>query len=142
MPPGPTLTNTPETENPTRGPIRVLVAESDPHLSAVLSWVLSHDERFAVVAQVRDGRRPGVPGWIRPGGHRSGHLRLGGLGTIAWLRRRQPAPLIAVLADIDAIYLRHAVEAEGADAYFVKPARLADLDDRLAALVSSGPAAA
>ncbi len=133
----------PETENPTRGPIRVLVAESDPHLSAVLSWVLSHDERFAVVAQVRDGDAALA---CQDGFDLAvidlGICGLGGLGTIARLRRRQPAPLIAVLADIDAIYLRHAVEAEGADAYFVKPARLADLDDRLAALVSSGPAAA
>jgi hypothetical protein len=63
------------------------------------------------------------------------------LGTIAHLHSRRPAPIIAVLAGIDAIYLRHAAEAEGADAYFVKPAHLADLDDRLAALVSSTPIA-
>jgi DNA-binding response OmpR family regulator len=37
---------------------------------------------------------------------------------------------------------RHAAEAEGADAYFVKPAHLSDLDDRLAALASNRPTAA
>jgi DNA-binding response OmpR family regulator len=55
---------------------------------------------------------------------------------------RQPTPIVAVLADTDAVYLRHGAEAEGADAYFVKPAHLANLDDRLAALFGSGPAAA
>jgi two-component system, OmpR family, response regulator len=133
----------PVAENPPQGPIRVLVAESDPHLSAVLAWVLSHDERFAVVAQVRDGDAVLA---CQAGFDLAlidlGIFGLGGLGTIARLHSRQPAPLIAVLADVDAIYLRHAVEAEGADAYFVKPAHLADLDDRLAALVANGPPAA
>jgi DNA-binding response OmpR family regulator len=118
----------------------VLVAESDPHLGAVLCWVLSHDERFVVVAQVRDGDAA-LP--CRAEFDLAvidlGIFGLGGLGTIARLHSRQPAPVIAVLADIDAIYLRHAAEAEGADAYFVKPAHLADLDDRLAALASSRP---
>jgi two-component system, OmpR family, response regulator len=133
----------PETENQPRGPIRVLVAESDPHLSAVLCWVLSHDERFALVAQVRDGDAAvACQDKFDLAVIDLGIFGLGGLGTIARLHSRQPAPLIAVLADIDAIYLRHAAEAEGADAYFVKPAHLSDLDDRLAALVSKGPAAA
>jgi hypothetical protein len=42
-------------ERSARDPIRVMVAESNPHLAAVLCWVLSHDERFRVVAQARDG---------------------------------------------------------------------------------------
>jgi two-component system, OmpR family, response regulator PfeR len=124
-------------------PIRVLIAESNPQLGAVLRWLLAHDERFEVVAGVRDGGAAlaceadfdlalvdlAISG-------------LGGLGTIGNLHRRRTAPTIAVLADTDAVYLRHAAEAEGADAYFVKPADLADLNDRLAALVATKPAAA
>jgi DNA-binding response OmpR family regulator len=133
----------PDREKKTSNPIRVLVAEINPHLSSVLCWVLSHDERFVVVAQVRDGDAAvaceaefdlAVIDLAISG--------LGGLGIIARLHGRQRAPVIAVLADTDAVYLRHAAEAEGADAYFVKPAHLADLDHRLAALVAAKPAAA
>jgi hypothetical protein len=35
------------------------------------------------------------------------------------LHGRQPAPVIAVLADTNVVYLRRAAEAEGAGAYFV-----------------------
>jgi hypothetical protein len=44
---------------------------------------------------------------------------LGGPSTVAHLHGRQPAPLIAVLADTDVVYLRRAVKAEGAGASFV-----------------------
>jgi DNA-binding response OmpR family regulator len=66
---------------------------------------------------------------------------LGGLGTIAHLHDSHPVPAIAVLAETDAVYLRHAAEAEGAEAYLVKPANLDTLGDRLAALVAAQPAA-
>jgi hypothetical protein len=49
------MTNLPDRDKKPRAPIRVLVAESNPHLSSVLCWVLSHDERFEVAAEVRDG---------------------------------------------------------------------------------------
>jgi CheY-like chemotaxis protein len=128
-------------ESPTR--IRVLVAESNPHLAAVLAWVLSHDGRFEVVAQVGDGDAAAV---CQTGFDLAlvdlAIFGLGGLGTIAHLHGRRPAPIIAVLADTDAIYLRHAAKAEGADAYFVKPAHLPDLGDRLAALFATKVAAA
>jgi DNA-binding response OmpR family regulator len=133
----------PQTDTGPAQPIRVLIAESNPHLAAVLGWVLSHDERFEVTARVRDGDAALACETefdlalvdLQISG-------LGGLGTISQLHGRRPAPVIAVLADTDAVYLRHAAEAEGADAYFVKPAHLADLDDRLAALFGAGPAAA
>jgi two-component system response regulator TctD len=115
--------------------IKVMIAESNPHLAAVLGWVLSHDDRFKVVAKVHDGDAVLA---CSVGFDLAlvdlGIFGLGGLGTIAHLHARQPPPVIAVLADTDAIYLRHAAKAEGADAYFVKPAHLSDLDDRLAAL--------
>lgn len=130
----------PDTENKLEMPIRVLIAESNPHLAAVLGWVLSHDERFKVVAQVRDGDAAlACETEFDLALVDLGIFGLGGLGTIAHLHGRQHAPVIAVLADTDAVYLRHAAEAEGADAYFLKPAHLADLDDRLAALFGAGP---
>jgi DNA-binding NarL/FixJ family response regulator len=135
------MTNMPEPDKTPGAPIRVLVAESNPHLAAVLGWVLSQDERFKVVAQVRDGDAAvACEADFDLALVDLAIFGLGGLGTIAHLHDRQPAPVIAVLADTDAIYLRHAAEAEGAHAYFVKPAHLADLDDRLAALVAAGPA--
>ena len=133
----------PEPDNESRSPIRVLIAESNPHLAAVLGWVLSHDERFDVVAQVRDGEAVlACATAFDLALVDLGIFGLGGLGTIAHLHRRPRAPIIAVLADTDAVYLRHAAEAEGADAYFVKPAHLTDLDDRLAALCAVAPAPA
>jgi DNA-binding NarL/FixJ family response regulator len=133
-----TLANMPETDNRGPTPIKVMIAESNPHLAAVLSWVLSHDDRFQVVAKVHEGAAalacelPFDLALVD-----LGIFGLGGLGTVAQLHARQPTPLIAVLADSDAIYLRHAAEAEGADAYFVKPAHLSDLEDRLAALFAA-----
>jgi two-component system OmpR family response regulator len=133
----------PVTDKEARRPIRVLIAESNPHLAAVLGWVLSHDDRFEVVAQVRDGDAAlECEAEFDLALVDLAIFGLGGLGTIAHLHRRQPKPIIAVMADTDAIYLRHAAEAEGADAYLAKPAHLADLDDRLAALVAANTAAA
>jgi DNA-binding NarL/FixJ family response regulator len=122
----------------TAEPIRVLVAESNAHLRSLLGWVLTHDERFRVVAQVGDGDTAvackeefdlalidlSISG-------------LGGLGTIAKIRRRQPVPAIVVLADTDAIYLRHAAAAEGADCYLVKPADIHTLADHLAEVAAT-----
>jgi DNA-binding response OmpR family regulator len=119
-------------------PIRLLVAESDPHLATVICWILSHDERFRVVAQAGDGDAalacpPDVDAALvdlRISG-------LGGLGTVARLHERRPVPAIAVLADSDAVYLRHAAAAEGADAYLVRPYDLENLGDRLAHMVTA-----
>jgi DNA-binding NarL/FixJ family response regulator len=128
--------------NQPRKPIRVLIAESNPHLAAVLCWVLTHDERFEVVAQVRDGDAAvACEAEFDLALVDLAIFGLGGLGTIAHLHGRRPTPIIVVLADTDAVYLRHAAEAEGADAYLVKPAHLADLDDRLASVVAAQPAA-
>jgi two-component system NarL family response regulator len=124
-------------------PIRVLVAESNPHLATVLCWVLAHDERFRVVAQARDGDAAlACPADFDLALVDLSLFGLGGLGTIAHLRERQEAPTIVVLADTDAVYLRHAAEAEGATGYLVKPADLTDLADKLAELCGSRPAAA
>jgi two-component system invasion response regulator UvrY len=117
----------------TAEPIRVLVAESNPHLRSLLGWVLTHDERFRVVAQVGDG--DGAATCKEEFDVALVDLSisgLGGLGTIARLRQRRPAPAIVVLADTDAIYLRHAAAAEGAACYLVKPADLHSLADHLA----------
>jgi DNA-binding response OmpR family regulator len=138
-----TLGNMPPSANGTRAPIRALIAESNPHLGAVLTWVLAHDDRFEVVAQVRDGDAAlACEAEFDVALVDLGIFGLGGLGTISRLHARRTPPVVAVLADTDAVYLRHAAAAEGAEAYFVKPAHLADLGDRLAALFAARPAPA
>jgi DNA-binding NarL/FixJ family response regulator len=126
-------------ERPTlHRPLRVLVAESNAHLATVLAWVLSDDERFQVVGTARDGEAALACGAefdlalvdLRIFG-------LGALGTIAHLHERRPRPTIVVLADTDAVYLRHATAAEGADGYLVKAAELDNLGDRLVSLVEA-----
>jgi DNA-binding NarL/FixJ family response regulator len=122
--------------HPQRTPIRILVAESNPQLASVLTWVLAEDDRFQVVAQVHDGDE--AVACHEPFDMALVDLSvfgLGGLGTIARLHQRKPAPAIAVLAETDAVYLRHAAASEGAIGYLVKPADLEQLGDRLAELV-------
>jgi DNA-binding NarL/FixJ family response regulator len=116
----------------TDGRIRVLVAESNPHVRAVLSWALTHDPRFVVVATVADGdaavecQRDFEVALV----DLSIHGR-GGLGTVANLRRRSPAPAVVVLSRVDAVYLRHAAAAEGAADFVVISDGIDHLGDRL-----------
>ena len=51
----------------TAEPIRVLVAESNSHLRSLLGWILTHDQRFRVVAQVGDGDAAALQGGVRCG---------------------------------------------------------------------------
>jgi two-component system OmpR family response regulator len=134
--------NSTDALGPARSPIRVLVVESDAHLATVLCWILSHDERFRVVAQARDGQAAvACPADFDVALVDLRISGLGGLGTIARLHERRPCRAIVVLADTDAVYLRHAAAAEGADGYLVKPSDLEKLGDRLADVVKARPAA-
>ena len=114
------------------GRIRVLVASTDRHLRSVLCWSLEHDERCQVVVQASDGDAVvacrcafdvAVVDVAISG--------LGIMGVIGRLRDRKPAPLVVVLAHTDAIYLRHALQAEGASGYLVMPDDLDHLGERL-----------
>jgi two-component system OmpR family response regulator len=113
-------------------PIRVLVAESDANIRSVLSWALSHDDRFTVVATVADGdaaltcKQNFDVALVDLGIHGRG-----GFGTIANLHQRVPAPAVVVLSSVDAVYLRHAAAAEGAVDFVVIADGLDHLGDRL-----------
>jgi len=112
--------------------IEVLVAESDPFLRAVLSWVLDHDGRFRVAGQAETGEeaaRFGDPYQLvlldlRIAG-------LGGLGTIERIHQRTPSPLVVILSETSSVYLRHAAAAEGALGFILRPEDLGHLADRL-----------
>ncbi len=120
-----------------RARIRVLVAESNPHLRSVLSWSLAQDARFQVVAEVSDGDEAAsctadfdvalldlsISG-------------LGGPGTLARLQQRRPAPAVVLISGTDAVYLRHAAAAEGAADFLVRPLEPPVLADRLVTAVA------
>jgi DNA-binding NarL/FixJ family response regulator len=114
------------------GPIRVLIAESDAHVRAVVSWGLAHDSRFRVVATVGDGDAAVTcplefdVALVDLSIHGQG-----GLGTVASLRQRVPTPAVVVLSGVDAVYLRHAAAAEGAVDFAVISEGLEHLGDRL-----------
>jgi two-component system, NarL family, invasion response regulator UvrY len=116
-------------------PIRVLVAESRPHLLASLCRKLTKDKRFCVVAQAHTGDEAvaskvdfdvALVDLTISG--------LGSLGTVARLHQHHPDARIVVIADSDVVYLRNAATAEGASGYLV-PADTADMGDRLVGLV-------
>ena len=110
----------------------MLVASSDRRLRSVLCWSLEHDERCQVVAQASDGDavvacRCAVDVAVVD----VAISGLGIMGLIGRLRGREPAPPVVVVANTDAIYLRHAVQAEGALDYLVMPDDLDHLGERL-----------
>lgn len=123
-------------------PIRVLVAESDPHLGTLLCWIFRQDKRFAVAGHVSTGDQ--AVACDAPFDLALVDLRisgLGGLGTIARLHHRVPVPAVVVLADTDPVYLRHAAAAEGAIGFLVIPNDLDHLTNRIVALVKTGATA-
>jgi DNA-binding NarL/FixJ family response regulator len=138
------MSNIEQTGVPRAGePIRVLVAESDPHVRALLSWALTHDPRFTVVATVADGdsavacQQPYDVALVDLAIH-----GLGGMGTIAGLHRCTPTPAVVVLSHVDAVYLRHAAAAEGASDFVVISDGLEHIGDRLEKAGGRGAAAA
>lgn len=115
--------------------IRVLVAESDSRLRSVLCWLLDDDQRFCVVGQASTEDQ--ALACESPFDVALLDLRLSGLGglnVIGRLRQHDPVPLVVILADTGAVYLRHAAAQEGAIAYLVRPDDLEHLGDRLAEL--------
>lgn len=115
--------------------IRVLVAESDARLRSVLCWHLDDDERFCVVAQASTEDQAAA--CKVPFDAALVDLRLSGLGglnVIGRLLQRDPNPLVVILAETGAVYLRHAAAQEGAIGYLVRPDDLEHLGDRLAEL--------
>lgn len=112
--------------------IRVLIAESNTHVRTVLSWALTHDPRFTVVANVADGdsaldcQQDFDVALV----DLSIHGR-GGFATVANLHRRRPAAAVVALSRVDALYLRHAAAADGAADFVVISDGLDHLGDRL-----------
>jgi DNA-binding response OmpR family regulator len=119
-------------------PIRVLVAESDPHLGTLLCWIFNQDNRFVLAGHVVTGDQ--AVACDAPFDLALVDLRisgLGGLGTIARLHHRVPVPAVVVLADNDPIYLRHAAADEGAIGFLVIPDDLDHLTNRIVELVQT-----
>lgn len=110
----------------------VLIGSSDRQLRAMLAWKIAADPCLEVVAQVTDGDSAVCCPVdfdialidISIGG-------LGILGVIAGLRRDRPETMIVVITHTDAVYLRHALTAEGADDYLVMPADFEAMTGRL-----------
>jgi DNA-binding NarL/FixJ family response regulator len=118
--------------------VRVLVAESDMAQRSVLCWLLDDDERFCVVGQAstEDQAVACEAAFdlalvdLRLSG-------LGGLNVVGRLLQRDPIPVVVILADTGAVYLRHAAAQEGAVGYLVRRDDLGHLGDRLAAVFQS-----
>ncbi len=114
--------------------LRTLLAHRDPHLVAVLRWLLAEDPRFDPVGVVANGER--ATAWP---GHLDAALvdlalpGLDALSTVRALCAAHPGVTVAILADVDAPYLRAACAAAGAAGYLDRR-RLSGLDllDRLA----------
>lgn len=115
-----------------KGPVRVLVASSDDHLRDLLSWSLTHDGRFRVVAGPKDTDAVlSCPVYFEVAIIDLSTRGLGILGTLEQLIRRQPAPGVVVVTHIDARYLRDALAAEGVSGYLVIPDQLAGLPEAI-----------
>lgn len=130
--------------DPVPRPIRVVVASSDSRLSDVLCWTLVHDQRFDVVGRAGDSEEAAA--FRVPHDLAVIDLSIRGAGVLHVVRRlhdREPARPIAVVAATGAVYLRHALAAEGAAGLLVVPDDLDRLEDRLVeiarpALIAAG----
>lgn len=123
----------PEPEQATSGPIRVVIGSNDSQLRGLLGTLLSADDRFVVVALSASG--DGViadPASFDVAVLDPSIAGLGILGVISYLKRLEPATPVVVITQQDAVYLRHALEAEGVADYMVIPGSLPDVADRLA----------
>ena len=113
-------------------PIRVLLASSCRDLLDLLCQSLAHDRRFEVVAKVADGN--GVVACPVAFDVSVIDLAISGPGIVpvmGHLRSSAPLAPVVVVASTDAIYLRHALEAEGAVDFLVMPKDLKQLNGRV-----------
>ena len=117
--------------------VRVLLASSNADLSNILWRTLTHDGRFEVVERATDG--DAVVTFTGSYDVAVVDLAISGLGVLGVLERLKEGlapPTVVVLSTADAIYLRHAAEAEGVADFVVVPAELNQLAERLLQAVS------
>ncbi len=120
------------TERRSPAHIRVVIGSNDAQLRSLLGRSLSDDGRFRVVADGADGEAVVAAPLRFDVAVLDLSLRgLGILGVISDLRRRHPSPPVVVVSEHDAVYLRHAVEAEGAADYLLIPENLDETAERI-----------
>lgn len=122
-----------EPDQPTSSPIRVVIGSNDSQLRGLLGTLLSADDRFDVVALSPNGDNVvSEPATFDVAVLDLSIAGLGILGVISHLKRRDPSTPVVVITQHDAVYLRHALEAEGAADYMVIPGSLPEVADRIA----------
>jgi DNA-binding NarL/FixJ family response regulator len=135
--PGDTRSDSADTEpmqgrhQPASAPIRVVIGSNDAAMRQLLGRVFAQDGRFEVTAQSDNGFEVVAD----PTGFDVAVLDLsiaglGILGVISHLRRSSQTWPVVVVTQHDAIYLRHALQAEGATDYLVIPDDLPQVADR------------
>jgi len=125
-------------------PVRVITASSDPVLRGALRRALWSDHRVDLVGEATDG--DAVVNFGEPFDVAVVDLAIGGfgvMGVLSHLSQGDSAPAVIIVSRSDAVYLRHAVEAEGAAGFVVIPSNppaqvaLAGLADRAASIAAA-----
>ena len=121
--------------------VRVLIADDNPDIRAMLRMRLDLDPRFAVVGEAEDGRlavelvdqlRPDVVilDLAMPA--------MDGLEALPLIRSAHPTVKVAVLSGFGRQHLERQALALGADVYLDKDDSISALPDRIATLANSG----
>lgn len=114
----------------------MLVASSDISVRKLICSALVRDRRFEVVAQATDGDSVvGCPIEFDAAIVDVSIPGLGILGVMSGLHDALTRPVVVVVSRSDAVYLRHACLAEGANDYLVLPDDLYKLPDRVVGAV-------
>lgn len=116
--------------------IKVVVASTDPNLRKTICLAFVRDRRFEVVAQAEDGDALiACPIEFDAAIVDVSISGLGVLGVMSSLHTLSSRLVMVVVSRTDAIYLRHACLAEGADEYMILPDDLDRLPEGVARLL-------
>jgi len=122
--------------------VRVMVASSDISVRKLVCSALIRDRRFQVAAQATDGDAVVACSVEFDAAIVDVSIAgLGILGVMSGLRRRVSGSVVVAVSRTDAIYLRHACMAEGADDYLVLPDDLDKLPGTVVEAVHTGESA-
>lgn len=116
-------------------PLRTLVADGEPRVRQILTWLLEQDPRFDVVGSVARGED--AAGWSGPLDAALVDLAVPGLDafqTVRALCERHPGITALVVATVDGPYFRAAARDAGAAGYVDRSSDEANLAELLATL--------